>query len=229
MDLTLPSGTAAHLAHTDGADRGLVIVPDIWGLRPLFAEMCHQVAARTGWSVGCFEPFPGQTLAGADDVDLGLAERSAALTGTPDAQLLDDAVALADATGATNVGVIGFCMGGMYALKAAGTGRFDAVVSFYGMVHHPAHWAGPHQEQPLDAVRRGINDDVRVMSVIGGLDQWTPAEHVHELTEAGVIVVRYPEADHGFVHDPSRPAHRPDDAADAWDRALALLDGATGS
>ena len=28
-----------------------------------------------------------------------------------------------------------------------------------------------------------------------------------------------------FVHDPSRPAHRADDAADAWDRALKFLDG----
>jgi carboxymethylenebutenolidase len=40
-----------------------------------------------------------------------------------------------------------------------------------------------------------------------------------------VTVVRYDGADHGFVHDPSRPTHRADDAADAWDRALAFLDG----
>ncbi len=32
-------------------------------------------------------------------------------------------------------------------------------------------------------------------------------------------------ADHGFVHDPSRPAHRADDAADAWRRAMAFLNG----
>ena len=36
-------------------------------------------------------------------------------------------------------------------------------------------------------------------------------------------VVVYPGAEHGFVHDPDRPAHRPDDAADAWRRALAFL------
>jgi dienelactone hydrolase len=33
----------------------------------------------------------------------------------------------------------------------------------------------------------------------------------------------YPEADHGFVHAPERPSHRPDDARDAWKRALAFL------
>ena len=35
--------------------------------------------------------------------------------------------------------------------------------------------------------------------------------------------MRYEGADHGFVHDPSRPAHRADDAADAWSRVLAFL------
>jgi carboxymethylenebutenolidase len=30
-------------------------------------------------------------------------------------------------------------------------------------------------------------------------------------------------AEHGFVHDPERPAHRPDDAAQAWDKTLTWL------
>ena len=225
MDLTLPSGTPAHLAATHGADRGLVVVPDIWGLRPLFTELCHSLAARTGWSVAAVEPFPGQTLAGAEDPEAGLAERGAAIAGTTDAQLLGDLVAAADATGAAAVGVVGFCMGGMYALKAAGTGRFDAAVGFYGMVHHPAHWSGPGQEQPLDCLARAASAGTRVMAVVGTVDHWTPPEHLAELEQAGVTVVRFEGADHGFVHDPSRPAHRPDDAADAWDRALAFLDG----
>ena len=36
-------------------------------------------------------------------------------------------------------------------------------------------------------------------------------------------MVRYPSAEHGFVHDPDRPAHRADDAADAWRRAIAFF------
>jgi carboxymethylenebutenolidase len=225
MDLTLPSGTAAHLALTDGADRGLVVVPDIWGLRPLFTDLCHTLAARTGWSVACVEPFPGQALAGAEDPEAGLAERGAAIAATPDAQLLGDVVAAADATGAPKVGVIGFCMGGMYALKAAGTGRFDAAVGFYGMVHHPEHWSGPGQEQPLDCLARAAAAGTRVMAVVGSVDPWTPPEQLAELEQAGVTVARYEGADHGFVHAPSRPALREDDAAVAWDRALKVLDG----
>ncbi|MGZ4690281.1 MAG: dienelactone hydrolase family protein, partial [Acidimicrobiia bacterium] len=36
-------------------------------------------------------------------------------------------------------------------------------------------------------------------------------------------VVVYEGADHGFVHDAERPAHRAADAADAWTRVLAQL------
>ena len=36
-------------------------------------------------------------------------------------------------------------------------------------------------------------------------------------------IVVYPGAEHGFVHDPDRPIHRADDAADAWRRSLAFL------
>jgi len=39
----------------------------------------------------------------------------------------------------------------------------------------------------------------------------------------GVTIVRYEGADHGFVHDDSRPAHRAEDAADAWQKAIAFL------
>ncbi|MFZ4519210.1 MAG: dienelactone hydrolase family protein [Microthrixaceae bacterium] len=224
MDIELPSGTPAHVARVDGADRGLVVIPDIWGLRPLFTDLCHALSARTGWSVATFEPFPGRDLPGAADPD-GPAQRFAAMGALTDERLLGDAALAADATGAPAVGLIGFCMGGMYALKASATGRFDRVAGFYGMVHVPEDWQGAGQGEPLDALaRRG---DTGVMAVVGTADHWTPPEHLAELEAAGVTVVRYEGADHGFVHDPSRPVHRPDDAADAWDRVLAFLDGVT--
>jgi carboxymethylenebutenolidase len=222
MDIELPSGTPAHLAAADGADRGLVVIPDIWGLRPLFTDLCHDLSSRTGWSVVSFEPFPGQGLPGETEPDAGPA-RFTALSQLADAPLLDDVVAAADATGCEQVGLIGFCMGGMYAMKASATRRFDRVVAFYGMIHVPEAWSNPNAGEPLEALaRRG---DTQVMEVIGTVDQWTPPDHVDELRAAGVHVVTYEGADHGFVHDASRPAHRADDAADAWDRALAFLDG----
>lgn len=220
MDLTLPSGTAAALSRAQDPDRGLVVIPDIWGLRPLFSDMCDSLRDRTGWTIACPEPFPGQDLPGSADPD-GLEARGAALFGLVDADLLRDVVDAAEATGCEHVGLIGFCMGGMYALKASATGRFDRIASFYGMVHVPPQWAGPGHGDPVEAL--GRREAVEVMSIIGNADVLTPPEHVLDLEAAGVTVQRYEGAEHGFVHDESRPAHRPEDAADAWDRVLTFL------
>ena len=43
------------------------------------------------------------------------------------------------------------------------------------------------------------------MAVVGTVDVWTPPADVDALEAAGATVVRYEGADHGFVHDPSRP------------------------
>lgn len=223
MHVELESGTPAYVVRTSGAHRGLVVIPDIWGLRPLFTDLCDTLATRTGWSVATFEPFPGRRLPGSDDPD-GAARRFEVLRDIDDAAVLGDAGAAADATEATPVGLIGFCMGGMYALTASATGRFDRIVSFYGMIEVPEAWRGPGHREPLDALsERG---SVGVAAIIGTLDAWTPTEHVDRLAATGVAVFRYEGADHGFVHDPSRPSHRRDDAADAWDRALSFIAGA---
>ncbi|MEY2465323.1 MAG: carboxymethylenebutenolidase, partial [Acidimicrobiaceae bacterium] len=121
------------------------------------------------------------------------------------------------------VGLIGFCMGGMYALKAAATGRFDRVAAFYGMIRVPAAWQGAGQGQPLELFAAAPSRATRVLAIVGTADPYTPPEDVDALVAAGATVVRYEGAEHGFVHDPSRPAHRADDAADAWNRVLVWL------
>ena len=114
-------------------------------------------------------------------------------------------------------------MGGMYTLKAAATGRFDRVAAFYGMIRVPETWIGADQGEPLAALaERG---DTEVMAVVGTADVWTPADQVDELRAIGVHVLSYDGADHGFVHDATRAAHRADDAADAWDQVLTFLRG----
>ena len=64
------------------------------------------------------------------------------------------------------------------------------------------------------------------LEIAGTVDPWVPADDLAALEAAGVEVVRYEGADHGFAHDPSRPAHRPGDAADAWRRAIAHIGAA---
>ena len=215
MRITLPSGTPAEIARVDGAAMGLVICPDIGGLRPLFDDHVARLSTENQWTVCAVEPFPGnESMPLEQRLEHGVAS-------IEDDRLLGDLAAAADETGAGRVGVIGFCMGGMYALKAAGTGRFDRAVAFYGMIRVPAQFRGPGHGEPLDAVARP--EACPVLAIIGGQDPWTPSADVDALRAAGAEVALYPDADHGFVHDPDRPAHRADDAADAWRRAIDFL------
>jgi dienelactone hydrolase len=215
--ITLGSGTPAEVALPDGTPvRGLVVVPDIGGLRPLFDELCARLATEHGWAVAAVEPFPGRE-------SMPLEERLATgVASLDDERLLADLADAADRLGTDRVAVAGFCMGGMYALKAAGTGRFDRAVSFYGMIRVPEQFRGPGHREPLAWLDRPGR--CPVLAIIGGRDPWTPPADVEALrSRPDVEVVVYPEADHGFVHDPARPAHRPDDAADAWRRVAAFL------
>lgn len=203
--------------------RGIALHPDIMGLRPLFDDLCHRLATH-GFSVCAPEPFA--RLDGREELDPPTRMQHVAQ--------LDDAVQIGDLEKAadflvveddvSNVAVMGFCMGGMYALKAGATGRFDRTVDFYGMIRVPEGWRGPHLAEPLDTAA----DACATLAIFGSADVFTPPADVEALRaawagRADCEIVVYDDAEHGFVHDPERPAHRAADAADAWSRVLAFL------
>ncbi len=209
MRIELPSGTPAEVAGDPGS-RGLVVVPDIMGLRPLFDDIVARLAEEWSCCVVAPDLYPGQS-------DLDLQGRLAEASSLRDDEVLGDMVAAADRTGAADVGTVGFCMGGMYVLKAVSTGRFRRLVPFYGMIRVPDDWRGDGQGEPLTHLAAG--DPTSVLAIIGTADPYTPPDQVETLAAAGVTTAAYEGAEHGFVHDPDRPSHRADDAADAWRRA----------
>ncbi len=211
MRITLPSGTPAEIdVSVANPVMGLVIMPDIFGLRPLFDELVARLAQEWNMAVIAIEPFAGQTLS----ADIG--ERMAFMPLLSDDAILRDMHEAADALGVERVGLMGFCMGGMYCHKASRSDRFARISSFYGMIHVPDGWMSATQGDPLTYLEGGNAD--RVLAIIGSLDPYTPPDQVVELRKAGVTVQEYPEAVHGFAHDALRPAHRVDDARDAFSR-----------
>lgn len=214
-------------ARPDGMPRaGLVLHPDVGGLRPLYDDMARRLATY-GIAVCVPEPFaalPEQERATVE-------QRLAAVKDLDDTQQLDSLSSAADLLvvedGVSRVCVLGFCMGGHYTFKAAASGRFDAAVAFYGMLRTPDDWNGPgHKIEPL-----AVADQVcPTLAIFGSADPWTPAADIDALRAAWsnrpdceIVVIE--GADHGFVHDPDRPVHRAEDAAGCWEQAIAWILG----
>jgi carboxymethylenebutenolidase len=218
---------AAVHARPDGLPTaGLVLHPDIGGLRPLFDDMARRLATH-GLAVCVIEPWasiPQSELTTLESrmarvKDLDDSQQMEILGAAANRLVVDDDV--------NRVSILGFCMGGHYAFKAAAVDRFDAAVAFYGMVRAPVGWQGPgHRIDPLAVAA----EMAPTLAYFGSNDPYTPAADIEALraawggrTDCEIVVV--PEAEHGFVHDPDRDVHRADDAAQAWERTLAWIGG----
>lgn len=214
MRITLSTGTAAEMV---GEGPALVLWPDVFGLRPLFVEHAERLAADLSMTVVVPEMFPGMDDAPVD-------EKFRHVGSMRDADMLADLDAAIDAAGATSASVVGFCMGGMRAMKSLASPRVKRAVAFYGMVRMPDGWASEFQGDALDVVTaRAAAGDLELLCLFGGGDPWCPAADQDDVEAAGATVVRYPGAGHGWAQDPERDGYRPDDAADAWARTEAFL------
>ena len=121
----------------------------------------------------------------------------------------------------TGVGIVGFGMGGTFALtQAAHNSDLRAAVIFYGKV------------PPVESL------DALVCPVLfhaAGQDIWVTPQEVERLRQAGVeqgkaiSVQRYPDADHGFFNERRPEVYRALDAERAWQRTLAFLGQHVGS
>jgi carboxymethylenebutenolidase len=216
---------AIHAVPEGSAAAGLVVHPDIMGIRPMFGDLCRRLATHD-LAVCCPEPFARAPAEVRDATDA--TDRMAYVPDLDDDLQLDDLTRagnfLAEHDGVDTLYVLGFCMGGMQTLKAAATGSFERAVSFYGMIRLPNAWRGPKVRDALTTAA----DVCPTLAFFGGNDPFTPSDDIDALRAAWANrfdceIVVYPEAEHGFVHAPERDAHRPDDAADAWHRTLTFL------
>jgi carboxymethylenebutenolidase len=170
--IVLPGADGAAIdaihARPDGMPlAGLVLHPDIGGIRPLFDDLCQRLATH-GFAVCAPEPFARAPVEVRADADV--TARMAYVAQLDDDLQIGDLEIAADYLvvhdDVREVAVLGFCMGGMQALKAAASGRFDRAVAFYGMIRVPDDWVGPKTRQPLDTAA----DVCPTLAIFGGVD-----------------------------------------------------------
>ena len=114
---------------------GVVMIHDVWGLAEHTRDMARRLA-QEDFAVLAVDLYRRES-------ELKIENPGEWMRALSDTQLLEDVQAAVDflrshaITGDRDVGVTGFCMGGMYALLAAcGCTGVKAGVSFYGLLSH---------------------------------------------------------------------------------------------
>jgi carboxymethylenebutenolidase len=231
VNVTTPDGTAdcyfVHLA--SGTAPGVLVWPDIFGLRPAFRQMGKRLA-ESGYSVLVVNPF--YRAKKAPTADAGAATPIEQLR--PLAQALNEGTQMTDAKAfiewlgrqasvAKNrkMGTQGYCMGGPMAFRTAAAvpDRVGAVASFHGgglvtdKLNSPHLEAAKSKAQFLIAI--AANDDARSPD-----DKKVLTETLAKANLAAEIEV-YTGAAHGWCPPDSRVYNEPQ-AEKAWSRLLAL-------
>ncbi len=214
-----------------GAAPGVVLIPDVWGLYDHYHDLASRLAAE-GFTVLAVDLY--RRIGGKPPIETP-AEAMTWIDGLDDREILADLQAAVDFLAAREdvgrVGVIGFCMGGQYALLAACTcSGLSACAPFYGMVRY-REGLDPERKprQPLDAL---ADLSCPVLGFYGEEDAIIPTSDVEAL-RAGIAtsgregeIRLYPDAGHAFMND-ARPAmYREEAARDAWPRLVDFLRGA---
>jgi carboxymethylenebutenolidase len=231
VTVTTPDGIAdCYFVHpASGNAPGVLVWPDIFGLRPAFRTMGRRLA-ESGYSVLVVNPF--YRTKKAPTADAGAATPIAQLT--PLAQTLNETTQMTDAKAfvawldqqasvAKNrkMGTQGYCMGGPFAFRTAAAmpARVGAVATFHGgglvttMPNSPHLQAATSKAQFLVCVAE--NDDMRAPN-----DKVAIKDTFAKANLAAEIEV-YAGAAHGWC-PPDSGVYNEAQAEKAWSRLLVL-------
>ena len=209
---------------------GIVVVQHIWGVDAQIRDTVRRLA-QAGFVTVAPDLYAGLGAPSGDNAT-DYAPFSAAagklVDATVDDQIRAAAVWIRSRVGQgpaqrpPKIGVMGFCMGGSIALRAAidDAQVFDAAMIFYGKVR----WGADSNEGPITEMALSYTDELKlpIMGQYGARDTSIKAEDVRAM-QARLRVPNdikiYDEAGHAFFDD-TRARYVPSAAADAWKRTL---------
>lgn len=189
-----------------GARGGVLILPTIFGVNE-FARSYADRLANSGLAAAVWDINSGMPL--TTDYQECI-RRARTLT---DEGVLAMATrwrkALADRFGAVAVGLLGFCIGGRFAVLQASQDRSIAACAMaYPSIENPRL-----PNQAMDALALASDIACPVHMIRPGNDHVTSPETYDALTRAllsrrqPTTIQRYPEAEHGFMHRPTPEAN----------------------
>ena len=210
---------SAYLAEpSHGSGPGVLVLHAWWGLTEPFRQVCDRLA-EAGFVALAPDLYHGKTAASVEEAQaLGAAldrdvERVRGdIAGAVQVLRQHPATQLADGRG--KLALVGFSLGGAYALDMSVTlaEEIAAVVTFY------AAYPGPDYRRASAAYLCHFAED----------DPFEPAESVAEMEQAlqaagrQVTVHTYPGTKHWFFEE-NRPEYDAQAARLAWERTIAFL------
>ncbi len=203
--------TTAHVTRPD-TDTGaaVLLIHEWWGINDHIRDLASRYA-NEGYLCIAPDLFRGKVAKDTKEAAKLMDE----LKIEDGIEMIREAIAEAKlAYKVQKTGIIGYCMGGTFALRAAcEIDELAAAAPFYGDI------------PPEDVLK---NLKVPTLFIAGKRDAWINPEKVNSLIEAArkydlpVEVVSY-DADHAFFNDTRPEVYDPEAAADAWRRVLDLF------
>ena len=208
---------------------GIVIVQHIWGVDAQIRDTVRRLA-KAGFVTIAPDLYAGLGAPSGDNATEYAPFAAAAaklVDATVDDQIRSAAVWIRSRAGQgpaqrpPKIGVMGFCMGGSIALRAAidDANVFDAAVIFYGKVR----W-GESDDGPITEMALSYTEELRlpVMGQYGARDTSIKPDDVRAMQRRLRVpndIKIYDEAGHAFFDD-TRARYVPSAAEDAWQRTL---------
>lgn len=199
-----------------GRGPGVIVVQEWWGLDDHLASIVDRLAAE-GFVALAPDLYGGRVAHGAADAQQMLAElpvdqAARDLGGSVDFLLGHEAVT------STQLGAVGFCMGGGFVLLLAVQqgDKIAAVVPFYGI--------GPAVPDTYTALTADLQGHYAIHDEAYPVEQARSQEEQLRAESQGSVEYFYYQAGHAFNNDENKAGnYDPKAAATAWGRTVDFL------
>lgn len=220
-DSSQPYGFAVH--RPEGATRAILLLPAIAGINDYILQRASDLVTE-GYAVAVLDYYRGS----GHRPDLSTPEKiGAAVDALQDGEVtrdIDLAMSWLDLQGfpAKQCALLGFCIGGAFAIQAC-TGDMSpaCVVGYYGQLRN--------QRKPTDPISSASDLNAPLLLHVGDRDRLIPSGDVLRFQEASqqapvpIEVHVYPGAPHAFDESHRPAVFRPVASAEAWQRTLTFL------